>query len=298
MEEASKMQQPLAAAGPIYQNPNNPQPAPIASTTVTTKTKKVVSFSPTLTETHPAPDYDRTGIPTDSICCDVCGGRIPGGIRGYEVYGTCLICNTANGEGYDVCGPCCGTTKIVTLCQTKHTFLPPPLDQQQQQQQQYCWPLRIKIKHHQHALHVVDRGAEVLWANDKYYYKHHDHPKQASRKRTHAAMAATNLSIDNAGMSSSSSSSSASSSLLPAQGKATNHAVATTVLTATVKSIRIGKTSGTIKVVLSTTTANTTQKPRTTVTAKVKAIREISGSIRVLLSTSSSSWATTTKAGR
>ena len=101
-------------------------------------------------KTVEAPDYNRTSVLNDIYSCDVCGIRIPGGIKGYEPFATCATCH----DGFDVCGKCCGIESIMTICQT--TIFSPESD---------ATPT-IRVKHHAHDLHVVNRSAEILWANE------------------------------------------------------------------------------------------------------------------------------------
>ena len=113
-----------------------------------TRTMKSVSFSQALvTETKEVPSYDRTAVPCDIFSCDVCGLRIPSGIRGFEPYGTCAMCE----DGFDVCGACCGMFKILQLCSTKFT----PGQTRP----------TLHVAQHKHPLHLVDWGSEVRWAN-------------------------------------------------------------------------------------------------------------------------------------
>ena len=149
---------------------NNQQKLPASSmqhhqhhskpTTATTKKlqhqlpkKKRVNFIEELvTVTTTADGYDRTAVPPDIFSCDVCSTRIPCGIRGFEPYATCETCP----EGFDICLMCCGADKLHKKCQQQPIFC--PNDKKK---------LTIKVKDHKHKLAVVDRGIEVVWANDK-----------------------------------------------------------------------------------------------------------------------------------
>ena len=110
---------------------------------------KQVTFSPEVVTTQ-VPSYDRKAVPSDSFSCDVCSVRIPSGIRGFEPYGTCPVCE----DGFDVCGACCGTANILEMCGPFVPGATPPT-------------LRVR-HHHPHNLQVVDRAAEVRWANGDY----------------------------------------------------------------------------------------------------------------------------------
>ncbi|CAB9503144.1 expressed unknown protein [Seminavis robusta] len=109
-----------------------------------------VLFVPSLVDqTAEAPEYDRTAEPTDIFDCDGCGIRIPSGIKGYEPYATCTTCE----DGFDLCGSCCGTDRIMKIC-AQTEYLP---DNK---------PKTISVDSHKHMLQVVDRGAEIAWANE------------------------------------------------------------------------------------------------------------------------------------
>ena len=122
----------------------------VPQTRTAAKKVKLVSFSADLVSgVTQALQYDRTALPSDIFSCDVCSLRIPCGIRGYEPYGTCAICE----DGFDVCGSCCGAEEIMQHCSTP--FVPG----------KFRPKLRIP-QHHQHDLHVIDRAAEIRWANE------------------------------------------------------------------------------------------------------------------------------------
>ena len=124
----------------------NVPPAPVPPT-IRRRAMKQVSFSrEVVSGTTQVPSYDRKAVPSDSFSCDVCSVRIPSGIRGYEPYGTCGICE----DGFDVCGACCGTAKIMRLC---GPFVPGTIQP------------TLRLANHPHDLQVIDRAAEVRWAN-------------------------------------------------------------------------------------------------------------------------------------
>ena len=109
-------------------------------------TRRRVHFSGEVL-TAEAPDYDRTACETDIFSCDNCGVQIPGGMKGFEPYGTCVICT----DGFDACGACCGTKEIMKICHA----IPFSPDTKP----------TIRSKCHKHPLKVVDRKAEIMWAN-------------------------------------------------------------------------------------------------------------------------------------
>ena len=53
---------------------------------------------------------------------------------------------------FDICGSCCGVEKIMQYCRTSALFVPRPKK------------LRVP-QHHRHDMHVIDRAAEIRWAN-------------------------------------------------------------------------------------------------------------------------------------
>ena len=110
-----------------------------------------------------APDYDRTACLSDIFNCDVCGIRIPAGIKGFEPYGTCRICP----DGFDACGACCGTKALMRIC-NETAFTPD------------ARPQTMRSKCHKHVLVVVDRRAEILWANSSSQI---EKPKNGKRSR-------------------------------------------------------------------------------------------------------------------
>lgn len=115
------------------------------------KLKKRVQFSSNLIlETKEAPIYERTAVQVDLFSCDVCSIQIPAGMKGFEPYGTCEVCV----DGFDACGACCGTEALMHICQTT-VFSP----------SKQVKPT-IRSKCHDHLLTVVDRKAEVAWANN------------------------------------------------------------------------------------------------------------------------------------
>jgi hypothetical protein len=116
------------------------------------KRQKSVQFpsSPQLlvTQSHRVPpnaEYDRSAVPIDIFSCDICHAVIPSGIRGFEPYATCPTCQ----EGFDVCGVCCGFS-----CRSGSNRPSPP-------------STIVRLKWHPHELTVIDRQAEVAWANGK-----------------------------------------------------------------------------------------------------------------------------------
>ena len=140
-------------------------PAATAVTTTTSKIrKKNVQFvTPLVTATiECSTDYDRTAVPIDIFHCDVCGMTIPAGIRGFEPYATCEIChNSPESDGFDLCGACCGTNAILQLCQQHYlTMDDVAMDFEKDR------PTILVERHHPHELVVIDRKAQVLWANN------------------------------------------------------------------------------------------------------------------------------------
>jgi hypothetical protein len=117
--------------------------------------KQVQFYASLVDKTMEAPDYDRTAVLNDTFTCDICGIRIPCGIKGYEPFATCAICD----DGYDVCGQCCGVESILTLC--RKTVFSPEMDNP---------GMLLRIDDHPHDLQVVDRSAEIVWANDGAVY--------------------------------------------------------------------------------------------------------------------------------
>lgn len=89
--------------------------------------------------------YDRTAVESDVFSCDVCGIQIPAGMKGFEPYGTCPLCP----DGFDACGACCGTAALMALCRSTP----------------YPSQATMEVSCHEHALRVVDRKAEIDWAN-------------------------------------------------------------------------------------------------------------------------------------
>jgi hypothetical protein len=95
-----------------------------------------------------APEYDRSAAPVELFSCDVCHQVIRAGLRGFEIYATCNVCSE-----FDICGFCSKSLQHKRYCGA--AFMP-------DQQSQTIWS-----KLHQHDLEVVDRGAQVVWANDQ-----------------------------------------------------------------------------------------------------------------------------------
>lgn len=113
------------------------------------KRKRVAFVKELVMEIKEADVYDREAVPSDIFSCDVCNARIPCGIRGFEPYATCEMCE----DGFDVCAVCCGAKALMRRCDSTK-FL--------QNEQKPS----IKSKCHKHKLTIVNREAEVLWAND------------------------------------------------------------------------------------------------------------------------------------
>lgn len=155
---------------------SRPTAAKVATATTKMRKNKTVSFSTTLIAgTAEVPAYDRTAVPSDIFTCDICGLRIPAGFRGFEPYATCDVCE----DGFDVCGSCCGTSEIMKLCYlatTKTTT-----------KNRIPGDLRptMRVEHHkEHPLQVVDRSAEVVWANGgSFVDKCVDESKKSHRPR-------------------------------------------------------------------------------------------------------------------
>jgi hypothetical protein len=114
------------------------------------KKSRRVHFSTALvTKLEQAPDYDRTACESDIFSCDLCGIQIPAGMKGFEPYVTCSVCE----DGFDACGACCGTEALMRLCH-QNIFSPNTTRP------------TIRSRCHEHILQVVDRKGEILWAND------------------------------------------------------------------------------------------------------------------------------------
>jgi hypothetical protein len=150
------------------------------------KKKRTVQFpsSPQqlVTQSHCVPSakswYDRTAVPTDIFTCDVCHADIAAGIRGFEPYATCPTCQKEDGDGFDVCGVCCGGIEVMMTYRRQQECTSSSLSKEGDNNDDIETgdirsrptpppPQTIRLKCHPHELTVIDRQAEVAWANGK-----------------------------------------------------------------------------------------------------------------------------------
>lgn len=112
----------------------------------------------------PYAHVDRLATPVEEFACDACGVVIPGGLKGYELYFSCCCAGrTAEAEenekqtcddGYDLCLRC-----ATRASRKNHAASSSQLSSNTS-------PSVLFPALHAHALSLVDRGGEVLWANE------------------------------------------------------------------------------------------------------------------------------------